>query len=53
MPAGQMKAFVKKTLALRMVDDEDFDVGQLGDDEVDAVAIGLTGCDLLRAGLLP
>lgn len=48
LPAGQMKAFVKRTLALRMIENEDFEVSRLGDDEIDAIAIGLVAGKLLQ-----
>jgi len=46
--SGQMKRLVKRTLALRMAEDKEFDINELGPDEVDAVAIGLVGSKLLQ-----
>jgi len=46
--SGQMKRLVRRTLALRMAEDERFDIKRLGPDEVDAIAIGLVGSKLLQ-----
>jgi hypothetical protein len=47
LPKGQMKRFVKRCLVQRKAEDESFDIGEYGNDEVDAVAIGIVASNLL------
>ena len=46
--SGQMKRLVKRTLAMRMSEDKDFDIKRLGPDEIDAIAIALVASKLLQ-----